>query len=177
MRLVKIKLADCPFWFLGKLVSLTQQHPVSDFINVDSLLDEDKLIINRSVGRGEVRIYDFESRRMKDLNEIVLVNGEYAVDIEDIKEDQSNAMPEVFSMTVEDETEQEEDEYQGPTETDYQNAQLLLNKNGNTVRKTIKEIPKTDEGLLLLHACLDTEKTGRNRVGIVTVIEQCIMES
>lgn len=174
MRLVKIKLVDGPFWFLGKLINLTKVNPLSDFVNVDSLPDEEKAIINKSASRGEIRIYDSESKRLKNLNDAGLYSGEYAVNIEDIKDDESDAIPEVFSVTV---SNNDEEEDQGPTQADYENASILLSKNGNTVKKIIKEVPKTTEGLLLLHACFNTEKINKNRAGIISTIEQCIMES
>jgi len=175
MRLVKIRLADCPFWFLGKTVNLTKNKPVSDFINIDSLSDENKKIINHSASRGEIRIFDPDNNKLKNLDSAILISGEFSVDIEDIKYDESDTIPEVFSMTVEDDA-PDEDEVQVPDENDYENAELLLSKNGNTVKKTIKQLPTTEEGLMLLHACLETEKSDRNRAGIISTIEQRIME-
>ena len=142
---------------------------------MDSLPEEEKTVINKSIKIGAIRIYDPENHCLKTTDDASYVNGEYAVDIEDIKDDESDTVPEVFSVTVNNEEEEEVEE--GPIEADYECAQLLLNKNGNTVKKTIKEIPKTKEGLFLLHACLETEKENKNRAGIVNTIEQCIMES
>ena len=174
MRLVKIQLADSPFWFLGKLVNLTQENRMSDFLNVDSLPDEEKTIINKSARIGEIRIYDPENRRLKTIDESDYISGEYAVDIDDIKDDESDTVPEVFSVTVN--NDKDEDEDKNPTKADYEEAQILLNKNGNTVKKIIKQIPKTTDGLLLLHACLETEKANQSRAGVVNTIEKCIVE-
>ena len=175
MRLVKIKLVDCPFWFLGKLINLTKQNPISDFINVDSLPNEEKTVINLSSKTGAIQILDPDNRRLKTIDDAYLFSGEYAIDTGDIEDDESDTVPEVFSVTIKNEEEEEEEER--PVEVDYDNARLLLHKNGNTVKKTIKEIPKTQEGLLFLHACLEIEQESKNRAGIINVIQQCIMES
>ena len=175
MRLVKFKLADSPFWFLDNLIRLNQVHKMSDFVNIDSLSDEQKVIVNKSIASGAIKAFDPESNRVKNINDTSYVNGELAISLEDIEEDESDTVPEVFSMTVSNDEEEEEEE-EGPTDTDFDNAQLLLDKNGNTVKKALKAIPKTNEGLLLLHACLGLEKSGKNRLGIVSTIEQRIME-
>ena len=179
MRLVKFRLADSPFWFLGNSIKLNQEHKVSEFINADSLSAEDIAIINKSIAIGQIRAYDPESRRLKNIEDAGFIAGEFAVNIEDIEDDESDTIPEVFSMTIsneEDDEDEEDEEDEGPTEVDFDNAALLLNKNGNTVRKTIRSIPRTDEGLLLLHACLETEESGKNRAGIINIIKQSIME-
>lgn len=176
MRLIKIRLADCPFWFLGKLVSLTRQNPTSDFVDLDVLEEEDRKIINRSIQLCEIKVFDPENQRIKDINDACYIKGELAINIGDIEDDESDSIPEVFSVTVEDNDEEDDKEDMGPTEADYENAKLLLSKNGNTVKKAVKEIANTPDGLSLLHALLETERANKNRLGIVGTIEKRIME-
>jgi len=176
MKLVKIKLSESPFWFLGKAIKLNRSKPFSDLINVDSLSDEDKKIIDKSISRCEIKLFDSEGNRIPSLEEAGYIRGEFSVSLEDIKEDQSDTVPEVFSVTVGNDDEDEEDEILEPTETDYENAELILSKNGNTVKKIIKETSDSEEGLSLLHACLTIEKQNKNRIGIINSIEQRIME-
>jgi hypothetical protein len=162
-------LADSTFWFLDNLIKLTLQDPVSDFINVDTLPHEQKTIINKSAKCGDIKIFDPEKRRLKSTDDADYISGEFAVDINDIEDDETDTVPEVFSVTVNEEVVEEDF---SPTETDFENARLLLIKNGNTVRKAIKKIPVTRNGLLLLHACLEVEGQNKERVGIIDLIKQ-----
>jgi hypothetical protein len=173
MRLVKIKLADSTFWFLGDLVRLTLNDPMSDFINVDSLPFEDRTIINNSAGRGEIRIFDPEKRRLKSIDEADYISGEFAVNVDDIEDDETDVIPEVFSITVDNDDGEEE---ANPTEVDFDNARFLLAKNGNTVRKTIREVSLATQGVLLLRACLQVELDNKNREGIVSLIKNRLNE-
>ena len=175
MRLVKIKLHDSPFWFLGKLINLSLANPISDPINVDSLPDEEIAIIDKSASQCEIKLFDADGNLIKSLKDAGYIKGELAVDLGDVKVDESDKAPEVFSVTVDNDEDEEEEQEPEPTEVDYDNAELLLSKNGNTVKKTLRELPHTDEALMLLHACLSLEKQNKQRASIIGVIEQKIM--
>ena len=175
MKLVKLRLADSPFWFLGNNISLTRQNPTSDFLNIDALQHEEVQIINMAIRKGEIKVFDPENIRLNTVEAAKVISGELSVDINDIEDDESDSMPEVFSVTI-DENIEDETKESGPEAEDYREAEIILSKNGNTVKKIIKNIPNTTEGLVLLHASLEVEKQNKNRIGIVSAIEQRIME-
>jgi len=171
MRLVRIKLLESPFWFLSKAVKLDLLNPTSDFINIDSLSQEYIDIINRSVNASEIKIFDGEGARIRDIKSVSFVSGDLAVSTEDVEEDETDYLPEMVSVTSSDEEEEEEDSE--PSDADFDAAKLLLNKNGNVVKKVLKEL-HGDEGLMILHACLLQEESDKNRPGVINSIEEAI---
>jgi len=172
MRLVKIKISrSTPFWILDP-IRLDANNPYSPYLDVDLLNDKQINIINKSVKFGDVRLLDGENNFIKSIDELKTTCG-FAVDFKDVKNHEED-IPEVVSVTIEEEPEEEE----GIVISDaiYADAVFLLNKNGNTVRKIIKELPINEDALTLLHACLEEEVSEKNRIGIIKKIKQKIME-
>lgn len=170
MRLVKLRLgASQPFWFLDDIIQLSSDKRESDYINIDSLSDDHMAIIENSMRMGHIRLYNaYGSRVFKDL-----YSPEFIVEEEDLQPQEpeeviateDHFMPEIISITVSDrEKEALEDEplYQ---QKEISEARLLLSKNGNTVRAAIKKCSKAKRAFL--YACLDLEKVGRKRAGVM----------
>jgi hypothetical protein len=173
MRLVKFKLADSPFWFLGK-VSLSQQNKSTELIDIDSFSDQDKKAIENSIRQFQIKVFDFEGNRIKTIKDIGYINGELNVNLEDINKNEQDLMPEIVSITIDDNEEDDEEEIfpEDPTPEDLENAKILLSKNGNTVKKAIKQM----NNLLMLYACLTVENVGKNRNGIIDLLGKKIKE-
>jgi len=178
MKLFKVKLGDSPFWFLNNIINLTMNDTVSGLLDIESLSFEEIETINKSASRIEIKIFDSENNRVKNLNELGYFNGNFSVNTEDVKEDESSLMPEVFSVTI-DNDEDEEDELEEdntPSESDIENAKIFLSKNGNTIKKTIKQMKASNEQLVFLHACLMIEEEKLNRSGVIQTIQNKIAE-
>jgi len=173
MRLVQIKLRPYqPFWFLNEQIQLTANKPTSDFINIDSLEEEDCDIIDASAKNLKVSLFDFEGIKVQSLEEISTVEGEFKVSTEDIEETDS-AFPEMVSVTVHEEEPEEEVE----EVPDYsEGAKILLSQNGHTVKKAIGSLPKEDTSLHLLHAMLEVENSDKRRKGVINTITAAIGE-
>jgi hypothetical protein len=172
MRLIQIRLRhNQPFWFLDDQIRLTSRKPVSKLINIDSLDEEYRKVINQSVQDCAILLFDSEGRRLRNLNEASVIEGDLAVSAADIIED---PVPEVASVTVSDEPEEAPQEEEAP---DYsEEAAILLKKNGNTVKKTILSLPKDDNSLYFLHALLEVEAGDKGRRGVTVAIENAIGE-
>jgi len=171
MKLFKIKLVGNTFWFLDNIVSLNPNNKTSKFISVDSLSVENIEAIDKSAHMLEIKLFDFKDNRVYKLSELGYFNGDFSIDTNDIKEDESDLMPELFSMTIENKEEEEEVQDIEPSEDDITNAKILLNKNGNTVKKTISQI---DMDLKFLYACLEVEQNKLNRSGVIKAIDEQI---
>ena len=55
-------------------------------------------------------------------------------------------------------------------------AFLLLERNGNTVKSSLKKLPQTEDSLKFLETCLVLEKQGHNRKGIVNTITSLLVK-
>jgi hypothetical protein len=177
MRLVKIKLSPhTPFWFLGDIVSLSKESPVSPLINVDSLEEEQVKTINHSVRQLEVKLFDGEGNKIKKIDQARFVNGEYSVDTNDTEEEDKDNFEGIESVTISDEPEEVKEEIISVQEEDLKEASVFLNRNGNTVRKMILNMPKSKDNLVLLHACLQVESSSKARAGVIKRLEEAIDE-
>jgi len=177
MRLVKIELRDPnPFWNLHPIY-LSKDKKESPMINIDALSDKQQEVINHSINAKFVRLIDLDGNLLEgNLSDINVFDGN-TVSTEDINEEK-DALPEIVSVTIPIE-EEEDEEGQGEeeiTEEVYENAKILLTKNGNTVKKTLRNLPNNTENLLFFHACLELEMNGHNREGIVLAIQSKITE-
>ena len=89
MMVFRIMLAEVPFWFLGENIILNTDNKISDFINIESLSDNDIKIINKAANMLEIKLFDAEGKRIKNTNEISYHKGDLSVNTEDIIEDES----------------------------------------------------------------------------------------
>ena len=174
MKLFKIKLAESGFWFLDDIASLTKENTMSDFINVELLPIQVVKIIDHASNMREIKLFDATNHRVHKLIDLGYYKGDFSVDTNDVKEDESDLTPEVFSVTIDSEDENEVEDIE-PSENDISNAQILLSKNGNTVKKTIKQMTENDS-LKFLYACLQVEQEKQNRVGVIQAIDKKIAE-
>jgi len=178
MRLVKIKLCpQNPFWFLGDIINLTKENPESPLINLDSLEEEQVKTINQAANQMEVKLFDSEGNKLKKTNDAIFISGDHAVDVNDIdKEESEQDFLGIESVTVSEESEESEEKQIIVEEQDLKDASIFLSKNGNTVRKMIKSLPRSDDSLVFLHALLQVESSTKNRHGVVSRIEEVIDE-
>lgn len=174
MRLVKFQLADSQFWFFSD-ISLTQKNKTSNFVDIDLFTDHEKQIIDKSLNKLEIKLFDFDGNAVRTIKEIGYINGELNVNTDDTEEDEYALMPEIVSVTVDsDDIDNKEEELSfDPTPEDLENAKILLSKNGNTVKKTLKE---DNVSLLMLKACFTIEQENKNRSSVMDILNKRIME-
>ena len=173
MRLIKIKLSrSTPVWILNP-IHLTEKNPESPFIEVDLLTPHQKDIIQSSRENGEILIFNKDDNPILSIDDIK-PDGEYAVNIADVI-DKETIKINAVTVHVEEEVEAEEENVE-PSEADFEYAKMILNKNGNTVKKVIASFTKTKETIALLDAFLQEETKGRNRNGIICSIKERIKE-
>jgi len=173
MRLVRLQLRACDFWNLAP-IELNPTKPISPLLDIDLLTEQQSKIIDKSVIIGDIKLIGPDGTLIKGgLKAVNVIEGNYVSD-EDIEEDN---VPPVISITVESKEDmEEEEEKEGPSEETFAEADILLKRNGNTVKKTILSFDKTDQNLIFLHACLIKENEGKHRAGVLHVIQQAISE-
>ena len=180
MKLVQIQIRpSVPFWFIQDMVRLNQNNRISEFINVDSLNDEIKKIINLAIYRQEINLLDYNGIKLKSINDVSYVLGDCAITTEDVNDDsEKNLIPELISVTTNDEEEKPEKEKVSmePSHKHIENAKILLEQNGNTIKKMVKNMKKTNDNLILLSTCLDIENSNKNRKGVIVAIQEAMME-
>jgi len=184
MKLVRLKLrGSSPFWNMPP-IRLYEKQETSPLINIDLLNDEQRSVINKSIKSQDIFLLDAEGKRIKGNLDDVKIVSEINISTEDIEED-LNLMPQLVSVTVDnksdtniDEYEEEEEEEEGWTisEKYFEQAIILLKRNGNTVKKTVLAFKKSDNNLMLLHACLEKELKGKKRNSVTMAIQTKISE-
>lgn len=175
MRLVRLKkVGDAPFWIMHSL-RLYEGHEFSPLLNVDKLNEKQQEIIDYSVKMNEIVLYNAHGNKIDGGLEMVnIVHGNVSTD--DINDEEEDIMPELASITVDTEELDMGAEEQTIiiTEECQQEAQWLMQKKGNTVKKFLSELTVSDYNLMLLYACLDIELSDKNRSGVITVLEKSI---
>jgi hypothetical protein len=170
MRLVTIQLgADTPFWFLGEdgKVMLTYEKPDSGLVDIEALDEDDIKTINSGIRARYIKVFDEDQRRLFDLNLASLVNCEYNVNTEDLEEPE---LPEIPSVTIREDS--EEEEVLTISEKDYEEAEILLSKNGNTVKKSILQFSVSPNLIPFLTACLELEQAGKQRKAVLGALQE-----
>jgi hypothetical protein len=159
-----------PFWIL-KPINLRNSQDTSPLIDVDVLTDSQKTIINSSINRHEIAIYDKEGNHIPgNLKNVNVVEGNH-VSTDDIDEEEE-LYPEIVSVTSGTEPDLEEEI---PKEV-FEDAEVMLNKNGNTVKKLVSAMDVTDTNAMLLKASLELEYVGKNRPGVIKYIKKALLE-
>jgi hypothetical protein len=169
MRLVTIQLgADTPFWFLGEdgKVMLTYEKPKSGLVDIEALDEDDIKTINSGIRARYIKVFDEDQRRLSDLSLASLVNCEYNVNTEDLEESE---LPEIPSVTI---REDSEEEVVTVSEKDYEEAEILLSKNGNTVKKSILQFSVSPDLIPFLTACLELEQAGKQRKAVLGALQE-----
>ena len=168
MRLVKIQLKrSVPFWSLSGLV-LNSSNNISNPIDVDSLSEYNINTINIAVKRGEINIFDMSGKIIRSICDTIDLNEVYVSD----KDVEYNYIPEVESVTVSLEDEEDEVPITKSPEDQIEEALIIINNNGNTVKRSIAALDTSDSNTIsFLNACLSVEIGGKNRVGVIDCIQ------
>ena len=178
MKFVQLRLREPTlFWNMGSIALQKSRKERSQLIDIEHLTSRQAAIINRSVVAEEIFLYDHEGCKINGtLINVNVINGNVvsAADIEDIEEEK-DVMPEVVSVTVDNEDVVDDEELE-VTEEDRENAAILLQSHWSTVKKTVQNLEKTDDNLKLIHAALEVEMTGKNRNGIVNALQDALVE-
>jgi len=157
-------------------IRLHDKHTVSPVVDIDLLTELQKNIINRSIQHHEICLLDADNKQLKgSLKDVNMINGNF-VSTEDIEEE-PETLPDMVSVTVGGETEETEVEEDGAIKEEFfDEARILLKRNGNTIKKSLLALNNTDDNLMLLHACYEEEEKGKNRNGVLTTIQSKISE-
>lgn len=176
MRLIRIKLKrSVPFWTIPNIF-LNIDNPISEPIDIDSLKENLFNIVDKSMKLGEINAFDMQGKKIKSINDLVELN-EYSVSEDDIIEEE-NSILDVESVTVSmDEEDDDFDSVRYESKDFTDKALIVVNNNGNTVKRTVSAIDKNDpESKALLNACLIQEKSDKNRSGVIKVIKNILKE-
>ncbi len=168
MRLVQIRLRDSrPFWFVGD-IHLTPDNPASDFIDIDSLDQKTLVVIDRSARRLLVDLYNTDGIRVDNFGGLTHSSSIESKEILPAPAE----MDSIESVTIDDEPEEAPLEVIDCSEE----AKVLVDKNGNVVKKIVRNLPKNHKNLCLLNDMLSAESVGKNRAGVCKALETAIGE-
>lgn len=175
MRLVKISLGkDTPFWFLGG-IQLTEKNKETGLIDVDILTEEDKRTINASARTGSIRLWDITNQRIPSIDNEVLTKTTYPIDTEDLDSEEIDLIPEIATVTIsETPIQQFAIEDLSPSEEDVKDAKILIERNGNTIKKIVLSMEPKKKNLRILVAAEELEQKGKNRSGILSSLRETI---
>ena len=185
MRLVRLKLRTEHFWNLPP-IRLNENNDTSPQINIDLLNEHQKSVINKSIKAREIYAIDSSGSHLSSLECANIITGDF-INTDDVDDIDDELMPQIVSVTSSDNDEYNEYEDGGELDGEeevkadeerkrllIEEAKILLNRNGNTLRKTILALEKTDDNLALLHACLSIEEQDKKRSGVIAVLGQAI---
>lgn len=166
MSTFKVKLSRSnPFWRMADIY-LTEDRPVSKYMDTDKLTSVQLKTIKNSARTGSIII----------IGDIDDVTPAEVVVVEVEKEE---VAPEVASVTVSLEEEDETPAEEETVDVDALQAQAisLVSNNSATVKDTIASIDTDEnESFAILSACLKAEKENKDRSGVIKVIENAIKE-
>lgn len=171
-RLIKIRLADSPFWFFGD-IKLTSNNLESNYLDFDSLSEVNQKIIINSANYLEVKLFDVENKRIKNIEEFNNYSfSDFKFDNEEEYEEDN--LPEIKCITVSD----VEKESNTPvlSEEDIENAKILLDNKFGVIKKTIETLSLSDKNLLLVQAMIYVEEDNKARKQIISCLEKKLME-
>jgi hypothetical protein len=165
MRYIKLRLKNNSFWGIHELdLFLNSSHRISDVLDLGSLEPQIYDIIIKSVKLREVEALSLKGEKVSNLSKEITDIDE--CDISDvIEEDQvydvvSATLPSEEKIVIE------------PFVSDYEKASKLLERNGNTIKKTIGKLQQDKDSIRLLKACLELEKKNKNRDGVLVSVMQ-----
>lgn len=174
MRLIRLQLKrSTPFWSTS-YAQLNTNKPTSEYIDVDGLTENQIKVVEASIKRNEINVMDRKGKFISSIMDTVELN-EFLVSDEDVTED---VIPEVQSVTVSmDDEEEEPIEDEVDPEIMKAEALIVVNNNGNTVKKTILAVDTGDpKSRPLVQACLQAEIGSKNRPGVIDTINKVLGE-
>ena len=177
MDKIKIELGDShSFWFLDS-ISLNAFDSLSVSVDPYELEEKEIEIINKSLKRKEIKVFDSEDKEIEQIKLRSNVQS-FFVGTEDEIETAECLVPQVVSMTCEEEKEEEEDVLEDVnSEEIMKEASILLDKNANTIKAMVRKMSSsTTDVIPLLIACSETEKFKRNRAGVIKEIDKKLTE-
>jgi hypothetical protein len=183
MRLIKIKIhPQNNFWNLGGIY-LDQNQKESPLIDVEKLTASQKKAIEYSKKKMEIKLFNDEDYELESIESFILNEKCVAVEVEDREEftedEELKELLKVQSITVTEEDIEDNNSYPDEiTEDILEEAQILLKKNGNTVKKTILELDINDNDIYsLIKACYNIELESESpRKSIISSIEKKLGE-
>jgi len=174
MRYIQIKLLEVSFWGLPDLDIFIHGNDISPIIDLKTLDKQSYDIIKESYRTRCIDIVDIEGNDIKSLYK--QGSEDSTPDISDIEEE-DNSTYDIVSVTVSDDEEKSEENKEiEPSIKDYEKADTILSKNGNTSRKIIKSLKNDLELIGLLKAIKELEIDNKNRKSILKEVDNKIGE-
>lgn len=167
--IVKLEISkDNQFWFL-KNIKLVRGSCDSAYIEIASLSDEDKRIIDKSSQFMEIKLFDTFGNRVRKIDDIKIVNCEGNVDLSDIEDYEEDLIPKMICVT--DEEVKEKKTLRTSSELDINNAKILVSRNANVIKKIVNSNSiENEDHLVLIKTALDIELKNRNRKNVVEIL-------
>lgn len=167
MRYFRIKLKNNIIWGIHDLdLFLNVSEPLSDVIDMEDLGPQIYDIIKKSVLVGQIKILNLDGK------EISLSDNQAEFtecDIADVEEDDVDFN--IVSATVEEDIVVIEPEVE-----DYKKAEVLLGKNGNTVKKAIDRLSEGEDSIKFIKACFELEENDKKRKGVISSLVEKLGE-
>lgn len=176
MRLVRLKLrGSCPLWMLPP-ISLHKKQLVSPLLNIDKLTNRQKKIINDSIDRKDILLLDADSIPILGNLDDIGITISNKVSTEDVTSADDEFIPEIISVTEDDDCEEECEAEPAITEEIIEEVKVLLDRHHNTIKKVLRGLEDNDYNRLFLQACIDVESNDKARQTVLSAIQQKISE-
>lgn len=168
MHIVRLQLTRLgTYWFFDN-INLTPAEPTSKPFDLDLVSEEVRKNILRSA--NDFHIIDLIEEKTITEAEFKLANPNGLEGFKLMEEDV------VISVTVSNEAEEPPPVIKvEPTERDYEEARLLLEKNGNTVTKSLRNLDLGQDIKPFLLACIEVEKNNRKRTSVLSTLEEVFL--
>lgn len=165
MRFVQLKLKEASFWGIPDVNLFIYGDMVSDVVDLQSIGNTSYGIIKESYDKKQICVLDLSG------NVIALPTKEEIVsdkcDISDFEDDTEEEFN-VVSVTIPNEESNKKPE---PSVEHYEKAEIILLKNGNTIRKIIKNLKLSQESFFVLMALKEIESQDKQRKGVLKEID------
>lgn len=174
MRYIQIQLYEASFWGIPEIDLFLCDKSMSPIVDLKTLEKHFYDTIKESYKTRKIKILDIDNNKIA-MPAYEQIDSNIA-DISDTEEDEEEVIYDIVSVTVSDKEDELEKTTIEPSVKDYEKANILLTKNGNTIRKIIKNLNIVDSSLLLLVALKELEEQNKNRVGVLKEINSKLGE-
>lgn len=167
---IEIK-SSVPFWGVEDIF-LSSVNRKSKLLNVDKLSSESIKIIENSVKFGQIRLIGTNGEAILSIEQDIKTK-EFKVDEKDLQEEEI-FKTEISCVTVTLEEEEEEEDLEEVLAYEKE-ASILLEKNGNAIKKIVRSMSsESEENKKLLSAMISVEKRTKNREGIISLMAEVL---
>jgi len=159
------------FCYLDPII-LNSENRFSPPLSTEDIGREHLDILNKAIDNNEIYLIDKNNKRIPGLIEELTEFNCFEIDYNEEPVNTTDEF-EVFSATVELDKEDMCEEVEAlPEKEDFESAEFLLSKNGNTVKKSILSLDLDNSShKLLLIACREIELDNKKRKSVMNAID------